>query len=674
MKHIFTLAAIICTSCIAMAQINCATATPVVAGPTVYDGMYTAGSELPQPICTSGTNNTTSLAVWFKYTPTALHTTTVSTTVPGFTNVDTRVHIYSGTCGSLTCVGGDDDSGPNWSSVASFTAQAGVTYYIAFDNNWTNTSFHFTVTEAVYIPPMFTQQSINIPGDRLCVVDLNGDYLDDIVSPSAGTSTVNVLYQAANDSGFTAAALTTLPGAFVPSWSMAAGDFDKNGFNDLLYGGSSGATLLLANADGTAFDGGLNTQQYVFSQRTNFVDINNDGNLDAFICHDVQPNVYYLNEGNSSVSFHQGGLGDVSSGGNYGSIWVDYDNDGDSDMFIAKCRGGSQNPASVDELHRNNGDGTFTNVALEAGLTDFQQSWSSAWADYDNDGDMDVMIGASSDIYGGHKLMRNNGDGTFTNITVGSGYDTVTLLNIEHVAHDFNNDGWVDIFGGGSSIMFNNGDFTFSPKNITATNGPIGDLNNDGFLDIQNGNVLFLGNDNGNHWLTVNLQGVESNGNGIGARIEIYGSGDGWEKQIRDVRSGDGFKFMSSLNTHFGLGTTEALEQLVIKWPSGTIDVIENPAVDAPILVVEGSTLGLTNNAKDVFSLYPNPVKDVLNIKNTGTFEAVGAAIYSPEGKLVSNEKVTGNSIKLHNLAKGTYVIILKDRSGRQFSTKFIKG
>ncbi|MFP9115167.1 FG-GAP-like repeat-containing protein [Flavobacterium sp. RHBU_3] len=670
MKHLFTLAAItVC--CTALAQTTCSNA-PAALPDTVYEAGYTDGSELPTPYCLSNGNNAPTLGTWYTYTPTQLYTTTLSTTVTGYENKDTRVHIYSGTCGSLTCVAGDDDSGPNYSSIVSFTAQANTTYYIAFDNYWNSDNFHFLITEEEYSPPMFTQQAITVSGTVYGVVDMNGDYLDDIVAP--GTSSVGMLYQATNDSGFTSATLTTTGVSNTANWSMAAGDFDKNGYNDLLYGGGSGADIVLANNDGTGFGTIHHSPQYIFSQRTNFADINNDGNLDAFVCHDIQPNVYFLNDGVGGFTFHQGGLGDVSTGGNYGSIWIDYDNDGDSDLFIAKCRGGSQNPAAVDELHRNNGDGTFTNVALEAGFVDYQQSWSSAWADFDNDGDMDVLIGASSDTDGSHKLMRNNGDGTFTNVTEGSGYDTNLMLNIEHVAFDFNNDGWVDVIGGGNKLMLNNGDMTFSPKPVTFGNGPIGDLNNDGFLDVVTGSNVYFNYDNGNHWIKINMQGVASNSNGIGARVEVHTTGPGIEKQIRDVRSGDGFRYMNTLNPHFGLGTTDAIEQVVIKWPSGTIDIFENPEVDTALLAVEGSTLGLNQNSKELFTLYPNPAKDVLNIKNTGSFTPTEASIFTVEGRLVSTEKIKDGKVNVQHLAKGTYVIQLKAASGKQLGSRFIKG
>ena len=150
----------------------------------------------------------------------------------------------------------------------------------------------------------------------------------------------------------------------------------------------------------------ISTPEYVFSQRSNFVDINQDGHLDAFVCHDVAPNVYYLNDGTGNLTFYQGGLGDYFSGGNYGSIWIDYDNDRDMDMFIAKC--GGETARRTNQMLTNNGDGTFTENASILGLADPMQTWSSSWADYDNDGDMDVFVGASS---GTHKLMRNNGDG-----------------------------------------------------------------------------------------------------------------------------------------------------------------------------------------------------------------------------------------------------------------------
>src|SRR5690606_359375 len=156
-----------------------------------------------------------------------------------------------------------------------------------------------------------------------------------------------------------------------------------------------------------------------------------------------------------------------------------------------------------------------------------------AWGDYDNDGDMDVMVGSST---GSHKLKRNDLDKTnsveepFVDITTGSGFDTNASTNIEHVAYDFDNDGFIDILGGGNKIMFNQGNMTFLPVAYSGIGvGAIGDFNNDGFLDIQSGGVLRINSGNGNNWIKMNLQGVQSNRNGIGARVEIHGP---WGIQI----------------------------------------------------------------------------------------------------------------------------------------------
>ena len=670
MKKIFTLALLCMAPLGVMAQANCANATVIIPG--VHSAAFSSPSTPPAPVCTNGLNNNNTMGLWYRYTPIANYTATISTNVTGYPNRDTRVHIYSGTCGSLNCVGGDDDSGPNQTSVASFSAIRGVTYYIAFDNNWSNDAFTFRLTESALVIPPFTPQSITLNGYKMCVVDLNGDYLDDIVAPEGvidNGSNVHVLYQNFNG-GFTGATLTPPPYQYPASWSMAAGDFDKNGYNDLMFGDNGGASILLANSTGTGFSSVLESNQYIFSQRTNFVDINNDGNLDAFVCHDIAPNCYFLNNGTGGFTLIQGGIGDYPSGGNYGSIWVDYDNDGDSDMFIAKCRGGSDQ-AAVDELHRNNGNGTFTNVSQQAGFADLHQSWSSAWADFDNDGDMDVLVGGSSSP---HKLMRNNGDGTFTNVTINSGFDVNAALNIEHVAHDFDNDGFVDVLGGGSKIMHNNGNMTFSPVSVPVTSGPIGDLNHDGFLDVVNNNIIYMANPNGNNWIKILLQGVASNRNGIGARIEIIGEGNGWVKQIRDVRSGDGFEFMSSLNTHFGLGMAAELDMVVVKWPSGTIDYIANPAINEALPVVEGAfPLSRLNVNADKFTLYPNPAKETLNIQGKNSFSAVKASIYSLDGKLVKTENLSGSSISIQQLTKGTYLIILQSKDGKQYTSKFIK-
>ncbi len=564
-------------------QQTCATAQIITVN--TYGTPSINGTEVPPIVCSTGGTGATA-ANWYKYTPTQDFAVTITTDFISNGNIDNRVQIYSGSCGALICVAGDDDSGTNALCVASFNATAGSDYFIVFDNRWSSSGFMFQLIEDTIIVPNDSIVSwspvstSSITGSSLGVVDMNGDFLDDIVSV---TSTNIQIHQQNPTGSFTPVNYTTSAAQFTPSWSLAVGDYNADGYNDLLYGGGSGVTFMESDGLGTGYTQ-VSGSQYVFSQRSNFVDINNDGHLDAFVCHDVDPNVYYLNDGTGTLTFNQGGLGDHPDGGNYGSIWVDYNNDRLPDLFIAKCRGGA-GTAKINELHKNNGNGTFTNVSVQSNLADPIQTWSSAWNDFDNDGWMDVVVGISSSADGMHKFMHNNGDGTFSNITAGSGLETYLGMSTEYASYDFNNDGFADVFTPGT-ILYNNGNNTFTAHTIPMTAGAVGDLNNDGFLDMQNGTTTYFNNGNLNSWLTVTLQGTTSNLNGIGARVEIYGA---WGKQIRDVRAGVGFRYMGTLNAHFGIGAATLIDSLRVLWPSGNTDVICNPNKNSVIHIIENS-------------------------------------------------------------------------------------
>ena len=580
-KTLFTFGLFVLSIATGYAQQTCAGAQIITAG--TYTIPAINGTELPAVNCATGGTGATA-ANWYKYTAPQANAVTITTNFPINGNVDNRVHIYSGACGAQVCVAGNDDNGASTLCVANFNSVANTVYYIVFDNLWSSQGFNFELIENPIVAPdtsVVNFTSVNtgpFTGSAMGVVDMNGDFLDDIVAVSA--SNIQVKQQNANGT-FTSVNYPTTTAVNTASWSLAIGDYNADGYNDLLYGGGSGVTFMESNGLGTGYNQ-VSGPEYVFSQRSNFVDMNNDGHLDAFVCHDVAPNVYYLNNGAGVLSFNQGGVGDHPNGGNYGSHWVDYNNDRLPDLFIAKCRGGS-GTAKFNELHRNNGNGTFTDVSVQANLYDPVQTWSSAWNDFDNDGWMDVVVGASSNADGMHKFMHNNGNGTFTDITAGSGLDTYMGMSIEYLTHDFNNDGFADVLTN-NYILYNNGDNTFSVQNYPFQVGPVGDLNNDGFMDVHYGNSTYFNEGNTNNWLKVTLEGTNSNLNGIGARVEIYGV---WGKQIRDVRSGVGFRYMGTLNTHFGLGAADQIDSLVVKWPSGTTDVICNPEINVTVHVVE---------------------------------------------------------------------------------------
>ena len=157
----------------------------------ITSGVYTVdminGTEVPDPICANNGAGATA-GEWYYFTPCEDAYVTVSTSLPQNAGLDTRFHIYSGSCGDLTCVSGDDDSGDGFLSLAAFDATGGTTYYLAFDNRWSSSGFDFELNEGEPPPPpptSFTQQSISTSGSNLAVVDMNGDFLDDIVSISS---------------------------------------------------------------------------------------------------------------------------------------------------------------------------------------------------------------------------------------------------------------------------------------------------------------------------------------------------------------------------------------------------------------------------------------------------------------------------------------------------------
>ena len=328
------------------------------------------------------------------------------------------------------------------------------------------------------------------------------------------------------------------------------------------------------------------------------------------------------------------------------------------------------------ELYRYDGNNTYTNISAIAGINVTPiQTWSSAIADFDNDGDMDIIITASASL---HKYFRNNLDTTntteegFTNITAGSGWDTNTSTNIDNIAYDFDNNGFVDVLGGGSKIMFNQGNSTFKSTGYVGISvGAVGDLNNDGFLDIQNGTTIRYAVPNGNNWIKFSLQGVQSNTNGIGARVEIYGT---WGKQIRDMRSGEGFKYMSSLNAHFGIGTATSISQVIIRWPSGAVDVINNPGINQSLHVVEGSSpLGQEEFSTNKIVLYPNPASEQLTISNIDLSTIKNVSIVSMLGKVIKNVKLTNDTISIASLSEGIYILAIETIDGKKYTERFVK-
>ncbi len=476
-------------------------------------------------------------------------------------------------------------------------------------------------------------------GQSKCVVDMNGDKLDDVVRVSK--SGIEIDFQLVKG-GFRHQHFT-LDIKVLPSYSLVAGDLNKDGYNDLIFGNEKNISVVLFKPLSNSFDE-LVIPSDIFSQRSTLFDIDKDGDLDAFICNDEGQSLTFKNDGEGNFSVDATLLPTSPLAGNYSAIWVDYNNDDNTDLYISKCYAEAQSGdlRRTNLLYKNNGDGTFTELAKSAGLADNAQSWSTAFEDFDNDGDFDAMVINHDEA---NRLFRNNGDGTFTDVIVNSGIAALDLGAFEVMSADFDNDGNLDLLSDLKVPLYlGNGDLTFRKASLEFVPSTYGDFNNDGFLDILSRNQLWTNNTNDNHWLTLSLTGVESNKNGIGAKVEIT-SNKG--KQIREVRAGQSYSPMNTLNVHFGLGQDTLVEEILITWPSGIVTQITDVNVDNQYHIVERSCSDPLKNIviEGKNNLCPN---DTIVLSVTNAF----AKYHWSNGDTTSNVKAT---------KPGTYWVICED-------------
>ncbi|NLP11841.1 T9SS type A sorting domain-containing protein [bacterium] len=382
-------------------------------------------------------------------------------------------------------------------------------------------------------------------------------------------------------------------------------DFDNDGRLDIFLAGLSSTawppSLLYKN---TMMPGGPLTFEDVTETSGIFsmmgmsivcgawADYDNDGDQDLLTpTSETWPVFFYRNEGNGVFTeiSEENGLS-ASYGSCRAGLWADYDNDGDLDVYITRCLTADMPDVDTCELWRND-NGYF--VEVPSARVDGKEIRGGAWGDYDNDGDLDLHLldGSKVDI-----MFRNDGNDVFVDVV-----ESVGLAKTEAAG------GW------GLMEIKDRGGQTFADWDAD------GDL--DLFLPGDVGTKPYLMQNNGgnmNNWLEVRLTGVTSNRNGIGARV-IAKAGD--LRQIREVCMGSGYLCGPPTDCHFGLAKKTVVDSLIILWPSGAKDIYTGVAVNQLLKLTAGA--GSTAVEKQEGTLprrftlgqnYPNPFNPTTEI------------------------------------------------------------
>jgi len=444
--------------------------------------------------------------------------------------------------------------------------------------------------------------------DAMCAVwaDINNDGWPDLLMTSTSTTTSGSVFMNHGDGTFT----KTLPSTLTPvptGGAICLADIDNDGWLDVVTVGQTKQSLFrnLGNGNFHRLDDSPVSQTNVKSITTAWADYDNDGNIDLFIGSDKNYLFHNVGDGNFTNVPNSVVVGPHT--GAQSCAWGDYNNDGYPDLYVCNA------PSQRNFLFRNNRDGTFTRITNDPCVMDVANFSGCAWGDYDNDGYLDLFVSAFGPK---NFLFHNEKNGTFKKVTTtpiskdsGHSYSSAWV--------DYDNDGNLDLYvaNGGNDFAGVRKDFLYhnlgNGQFVRVLTGSMinedawsyscawGDYNRDGFQDLFVGNIyetgrnaLFKNNGNNNSWLTVLCVGRVSNRAAIGTKIRAKTTIKGIETwQMREISGGSGAGCQPEMTAAFGLGDATNVDTLRIEWPSGIVQQFTNVAVKEFLSIREPAKL-----------------------------------------------------------------------------------